>query len=100
MKSFILAGILVATTAGIANAQGVDVDVGRGGVHVGPDYRYRDRDDRRWRHRETYGFGRGDCGIVERRIGVAASVSSCVAAFAIRSRLNSPGSAGPKARLS
>jgi hypothetical protein len=68
MNRIILATALIVGSVGLASAQGVDIDVGRGGVHVGPDYRYRDRDDWRWRHRETYGFGRGDCRIVERRI--------------------------------
>ncbi len=68
MKRIILAGALVIASVGLASAQ-VDIDVGRGGVHVGPNYRDYDRDDWRWRHRrETYGFGRGDCRVVERRI--------------------------------
>lgn len=51
--------------AGMASAQGVDIDVGRGGVHVGPDYHRYDRDSWRWRHRETSGFG-GECRVIIR----------------------------------
>lgn len=67
MKRLVLAIALFAGSVGLASAQGVDIDVGRSGVHVGPGY---DRDydrDRRWRHRETSGFGR-DCRVIVRHI--------------------------------
>ncbi len=53
--------------ASIASAQGVDIGVGPGGVHVGPDYRGYDRDSWRWRHRETYGYG-GECRVIIRHM--------------------------------
>jgi hypothetical protein len=68
MKKIMLAIALFAGSVGLASAQGVDIDVGRGGVHVGPGYdRGYDRDDWRWRHRETTGYGR-DCRVIVRHI--------------------------------
>lgn len=65
MKQVVLAIALFAGSVGLASAQGVDIDVGRGGVHVGPGY---DRGyDRDRRHRETFGFG-SDCRVIVRHI--------------------------------
>ncbi len=57
MKQMLLAIALLAGSLGMASAQGVEIDIGRGGVHVGQ--RYHDYDHWRWRHRhrETYGGG-------------------------------------------
>jgi hypothetical protein len=60
----IAAAVLAATAFGsiAANAQGVEFDVGRGGVYVGHHHDY-------WRHRHfrTYGYGfGGGCRVVVR----------------------------------
>jgi len=67
MKRIAIAAAVLAATAfgaiGTASAQGVEVDVGRGGVYVGPRHDH----DWYWRHRhyrETYGYG--GCRVVVR----------------------------------
>ena len=67
MKRILLALVLFAGSVGLASAQGVDIDVGRGGVHVGPGYDRGYDHAWRWRHHETYGSG-GDCRVVIRQI--------------------------------
>jgi hypothetical protein len=67
MKKIVLAVALFAGSVGFASAQGVDIDVGRGGVHVGPGYDRGYDHDWRWRHRETYGYG-GDCRVIIRHM--------------------------------
>lgn len=54
--SLTVAAVACTGLAGAASAQGVGIDVGPGGVYVGPRHDH----DRRWRERETTGFGR-DC---------------------------------------
>jgi hypothetical protein len=51
----IAAAVLAATALGSVAANAVEVDVGGGGVYVGPRHDY--DNGWRWRHRETYGFG-------------------------------------------
>ncbi|HKO19332.1 MAG TPA: hypothetical protein VJU82_10640 [Acidobacteriaceae bacterium] len=51
----IAAAVLAATALGSVAANAIEVDVGSGGVYVGP--RYHHGSDWRYRHRETYGFG-------------------------------------------
>ena len=66
MRHVVLALALLAGSVGVASAQGVQFDVGPGGVHVGPRYHHPYGDDWRWRHRhETYGYA-GDCRVVVR----------------------------------
>jgi Ni/Co efflux regulator RcnB len=67
MKRIVLAIALFAGSVGLASAQGVDIDVGRSGVHVDPGYDHGHDRDWRWRHRETTGFGR-DCRVIVRHI--------------------------------
>jgi hypothetical protein len=66
MRRIVIAAAIAASAAigmvGAASAQGVEVDVGRGGVHVGPRYHHWDR----W-HR-AYGYERGCRVIVTNRI--------------------------------
>jgi hypothetical protein len=62
MRRVLLAVALFAGSVGLASAQGVDVDVGRGGVQVGPRHDY----DYRYRHRDTYGYG-GECRTIVRK---------------------------------
>jgi len=67
MRKIIIAAAVAASAAigmaGAASAQGVEVDVGRGGVHVGPGYDGYHRD----RYR-AYGYERGCRVIVTKRI--------------------------------
>jgi hypothetical protein len=69
MRRIVIAAAIAASAmigiAGAASAQGVEVDVGRGGVRVGPGYHHGwDRD--RW-HR-AYGYERGCRVIVTHRV--------------------------------
>jgi hypothetical protein len=51
----IAAAVLAATAFSSVAANAVEVDVGRGGIYVGPRHEY--NQDWRWRHRgETYGY--------------------------------------------
>ena len=66
MRRVVFALALLGGSVGVASAQGVEFDVGPGGVHVGPRYHHYYGDDWRWRHRhETYGYA-GDCRVVFR----------------------------------
>ncbi len=56
MKQMLVALALVAGSIGVASAQGVQLDIGRGGVHVGP--RYHDYDHR------YRAYGRADCRLI------------------------------------
>lgn len=72
MKTTMLVLALLTTSAGLASAQGVDVDVNRGGaygsqsdVQVAPADRAYNHD--RLRHRETTGLG-ANCHVIVRHI--------------------------------
>src|SRR6478609_1633327 len=54
LLSLTVLGVACTGFVGMASAQGVDIDVVRGGVHVGPGYDRGHDHDWRWRHRETY----------------------------------------------
>ena len=62
MKRIAIVATMVAATlgsVGVASAAGVEFDVGRGGVYVGPNYHHR-----HWHHGyRAYGYER-DCRVV------------------------------------
>ncbi len=65
MRRVVLALALLAGSIGLASAQGVQFDLGPGGVHVGPRHDY--DHGWRWRHRETTGYA-SDCRVVIRHM--------------------------------
>jgi hypothetical protein len=64
MKPVLVAVALLAGSIGVASAQGVDIDIGRGGVHVGPGYDHGYYPDRRWR--DGYRAYGSDCRVIIR----------------------------------
>jgi hypothetical protein len=65
MKPVLEAVALLAGSMGVASAQGVDINIGRGGVHVGPGYDHGYYPGWRWRHGYR-AYGRSDCRVIIR----------------------------------